>query len=92
VTASSASRRAERANVTQALLAQLPVACKPGLPMSIHNPSDNSRHRWAILAMLFAARVGLGFTFQTLGSVADPLVRDLHLSFACISASRRSAR
>jgi predicted MFS family arabinose efflux permease len=50
--------------------------------MSIHNPSDNVRHRWAILALLFAARVGLGFNFQTLGSVADPLVRDLHLSFA----------
>ena len=38
--------------------------------------------RWAILALLFAARVGLGFHFQTLGSVADPLVRDLHLNFA----------
>ena len=35
-----------------------------------------------MLALLFAARVGLGFTFQTLGSVADPLVRELHLSFA----------
>src|SRR5260221_12538554 len=39
-------------------------------------------HRWGMLALLFAARVGLGFNFQTLGSVADPLVRDLHLSFA----------
>src|SRR5260370_11208894 len=38
-------------------------------------------HRWGMLALLFAARVGLGFNFQTLGSVADPLVRDLHLSF-----------
>src|SRR5260370_28844711 len=35
-----------------------------------------------MLALLFAGRVGLGFNFQTLGSVADPLVRDLHLSFA----------
>ena len=35
-----------------------------------------------MLALLFATRVGLGFNFQTLGSVADPLVRDLHLSFA----------
>jgi predicted MFS family arabinose efflux permease len=39
-------------------------------------------HRWGMLALLFAARVGLGFNFQTLGSVADPLVRELHLSFA----------
>src|SRR5258708_5466603 len=39
-------------------------------------------HRWGMLALLFTARVGLGFNFQTLGSVADPLVRDLHLSFA----------
>src|SRR5260370_19092167 len=38
-------------------------------------------HRWGMLALLFAARVGLGFNFQTLGSVADPLARDLHLSF-----------
>jgi predicted MFS family arabinose efflux permease len=38
--------------------------------------------RWTILALLFAARVGLGFQFQTVGSVADPLVRDLHVSFA----------
>ena len=37
--------------------------------------------RWAILALLFATRVGLGLQFQTLGSVADPLVTDLHLSF-----------
>jgi predicted MFS family arabinose efflux permease len=38
--------------------------------------------RWTILALLFAARVGLGFQFQTVGSVADPLVRELHLNFA----------
>jgi predicted MFS family arabinose efflux permease len=50
--------------------------------MLIHNPRDNARRRWAMLALLFAARVGLGFNFQTLGSVADPLVRELHLSFA----------
>jgi predicted MFS family arabinose efflux permease len=50
--------------------------------MLIHNPREIARHRWTMLALLFAARVGLGFTFQTLGSVADPLVRELHLSFA----------
>ncbi len=43
---------------------------------------SHAGHRWGMLALLFAARVGLGFNFQTLGSVADPLVRDLHLSFA----------
>jgi predicted MFS family arabinose efflux permease len=41
-----------------------------------------SGRRWAILALLFATRVGLGFQFQTLGSVADPLAKSLHLSFA----------
>jgi predicted MFS family arabinose efflux permease len=43
---------------------------------------DSPRARWLILALCFFARVGLGFQFQTLGSVADPLVRELHLSFA----------
>jgi predicted MFS family arabinose efflux permease len=50
--------------------------------MLIHNPRDNARRRWSMLALLFVARVGLGFNFQTLGSVADSLVRELHLSFA----------
>ena len=40
-----------------------------------------ARTRWAILALLFVARVSLGFHFQTIGSIADPLVRDLHLNF-----------
>lgn len=35
-----------------------------------------------MLALLFAARVGLGFQFQTMGSVADPVAGKLHLSFA----------
>ena len=43
-----------------------------------------SGRRWAILALLFASRVGLGLQFQTLGSVADPLAKDLHLSFTQI--------
>lgn len=38
--------------------------------------------RWTILAVLFAARVGLGFQFQTLGSVSDVLVADLQLTFS----------
>jgi predicted MFS family arabinose efflux permease len=44
--------------------------------------TTEARKRWAMLALLFAARVGLGFQFQTLGSVADPLAAELHLSFA----------
>jgi predicted MFS family arabinose efflux permease len=44
--------------------------------------TTDARRRWAILALLFAARVGLGLQFQTLGSVADTLAERLHLSFA----------
>jgi MFS family permease len=40
-----------------------------------------SGRRWAILALLFAARLGLGLQFQTLGSVANPLADSLDLSF-----------
>jgi predicted MFS family arabinose efflux permease len=43
---------------------------------------DGAPSRWTILAVLFAARVGLGFQFQTLGSVSDVLAVDLQLSFA----------
>jgi predicted MFS family arabinose efflux permease len=42
--------------------------------------------RWAMLALLFAARIGMGFQFQTLGSVADPLASDLSLNFAEIGS------
>ena len=45
-----------------------------------------SGRRWAILALLFAARVGLGLQFQTLGSVADPLAKSLGLSFTEIGS------
>ena len=41
-----------------------------------------ARKRWAMLALIFATRVGLGFQFQTMGSVADPIAQRLHLSFA----------
>ncbi|MBP6767390.1 MAG: MFS transporter [Reyranella sp.] len=44
-------------------------------------PTPSSPSRWTMLALLFAARVGLGFQFQTMGSVADPLAQHLHLSF-----------
>src|SRR5437899_1339732 len=37
--------------------------------------------RWAILALLVVARAGLGFQFQTMGSVADALSQQLSLNF-----------
>ena len=45
------------------------------------NDNDANR-RWLMLALCFATRVGLGFQFQTLGSVADPLAREMHFSFS----------
>lgn len=38
--------------------------------------------RWRILALLFLARTGIGFQFQTLGSVGDNLVQDFGLDYA----------
>jgi predicted MFS family arabinose efflux permease len=38
--------------------------------------------RWLILALLFVARIGLGFQFQTLGSVSSDLVDELSLNYA----------
>jgi predicted MFS family arabinose efflux permease len=40
--------------------------------------------RWRILALLFLARVGLGFQFQTLASVGDDLVLAFGLDYAAI--------
>jgi predicted MFS family arabinose efflux permease len=40
--------------------------------------------RWIILAILFAARAATGFQFQSVGSVADMLIRDLGLGYAQI--------
>jgi predicted MFS family arabinose efflux permease len=48
--------------------------------------APSSRRRWAILALLFVTRVGLGFQFQTLGSVADPLSKSLGLNFTEIGS------
>ena len=42
------------------------------------------RSRWSILALLFVCRIGLGFQFQTLGSVSDSLVAALGFSYAQI--------
>ena len=45
--------------------------------------SENAPHRrWSILALLFTTRVALGFQFQTMGSVAEPVASDLHLNYA----------
>lgn len=41
-----------------------------------------ANRRWLMLALCFVTRVGLGFQFQTLGSVADPLAREMHFSFS----------
>ena len=43
-----------------------------------------SQARWAVLALLFACRTGLGLQFQTLGSVSDGLVSSLGFSYAQI--------
>lgn len=44
--------------------------------------NTEARKRWAMLALLFAACVGLGFQSQTMGSVADPVAALLGLSGA----------
>jgi predicted MFS family arabinose efflux permease len=44
--------------------------------------TTDAHKRWAMLGLIFATRVGLGFQFQTMGSVADPVAERLHLSFA----------
>lgn len=38
--------------------------------------------RWTILAVLFAARAAIGFQFQSIGSVANPLIADLGIGYA----------
>ncbi len=40
--------------------------------------------RWRILALLFLARIGLGFQFQTVGSVGDGLIFAFGLDYATI--------
>ncbi|MBS0548859.1 MAG: MFS transporter [Proteobacteria bacterium] len=42
----------------------------------------DGRARWAMLALLFTTRIGLGFQFQTMGSATDSVVHELGLSFA----------
>lgn len=52
-----------------------PVAALRSLPV----PAYESR--WLILALLFACRTGLGFQFQTLGSVSESLTAELGFSY-----------
>jgi MFS family permease len=40
--------------------------------------------RWLILAILFAARAATGFQFQSVGSAANLLMRDLALDYSQI--------
>src|SRR5215831_729106 len=44
------------------------------------------QRRWIILAILFAARAATGFEFQSVGSVADLLMRDLGVGYAQIGS------
>ncbi len=39
-------------------------------------------NRWSILALLFLSRIGLGYQFQTLGSVGDDLIAAFGLDYA----------
>jgi hypothetical protein len=41
-------------------------------------PENAPHRRWSILALLFTTRVALGFQFQTMGSVAEPVAYALH--------------
>lgn len=38
--------------------------------------------RWRMLALLFAARIGLGINFQAMGSAGDQLNETFGLSYA----------
>ena len=48
--------------------------------------SQSNRTRWLILTLLFFSRIGLGFQFQTLGSVAGELVGQLGLNYTEIGS------
>ncbi len=43
---------------------------------------SEARNRWVMLALMFATRAGLGFQFQTMGSVSDHVAARLDLSAA----------
>ncbi len=51
------------------------------MPLLENANMQSDRSRWFLLAMLFVCRTGLGFQFQTLGSVSNQLVSELGFSF-----------
>jgi predicted MFS family arabinose efflux permease len=46
--------------------------------------TGNAEQRWAMLALLFVTRIGLGFQFQTMASVGEPVAQELQVGFASI--------
>lgn len=42
---------------------------------------QSNRSRWLVLVLLFGCRTGLGFQFQTLGSVSEQLIVDLGFNY-----------
>ena len=53
-------------------------------PIVAPEPSADGARRWWMLAFLCVSRIGLGFQFQTMGSVSDPLVVELLLNYTQI--------
>jgi MFS family permease len=67
------SRTAVRRNTTT----------KPPAMTAEHSPALPQRDsRWLMLGLLFACRTGLGYQFQTLGSVSDPLIAQFGFRYA----------
>lgn len=56
---------------------------QPAVPSAIVQdpPAVIRKARWQILLLLFACRTGLGFQFQTLGSVTESLTAELGLGY-----------
>ena len=53
-------------------------------PIVAPEPSADGARRWWMLAFLCVSRIGLGFQFQTMGSVSDPVVVELLLNYTQI--------
>jgi len=49
--------------------------------MEMNNSNSVLKSRWSILIVLFFARTGLGFQFQTLGSVSEQLLDELAINY-----------
>jgi len=48
--------------------------------------SVGASRRWLILGVLFMARTAMGFQYQTIGSAAPFLIKDLQIDFAEIGS------